>query len=185
MADTNEEPDTVYEIKRRNVLAAAGGLTFGSHRLSRVGTLTAQPDETVTILHDSHFHGRFGEPSDDGAMDIARYQTLIDDRRYTRENTVFLGNGDDLAPSIMGLIHEGKHMIEALNYLDPLAIGVGNHEFDFGIDVATQRFKDSEFPWVVANLLTPDGDPIPETERWITRDVGGITLGPSWMSVSA
>lgn len=62
LVDTNEEPDTVYEIKRRNVLAAVGGLTFGSHRLSRVGTLTAQPDETVTILYELLELLRDGQP---------------------------------------------------------------------------------------------------------------------------
>ncbi|WP_435345927.1 bifunctional metallophosphatase/5'-nucleotidase [Haloarchaeobius sp. HRN-SO-5] len=166
------------EVNRRNVLAATGGgLAAGWLGLSQVGTAAAAAAETVTILHDSHFHGRFGDPNDDTAMDIARYQTLIDQRRAARENAVFLGNGDDLAPSILGLVHEGEHMIEALNYMDPVAIGAGNHEFDFGIDVATERFGESEVPWVVANLLTPDGNPIPGTERWVTRDVGGLTLG--------
>jgi 2',3'-cyclic-nucleotide 2'-phosphodiesterase (5'-nucleotidase family) len=178
MRDPIERPDEAYEVDRRNVLrATAGGLAAGGLGVAGVGTAVAQSDETVTILHDSHFHGRFGEVDDDGSMDIARYQTLIDDRREARENAVFLGNGDDLSPSIMGLVHEGEHMIEALNYLDPLAIGAGNHEFDFGIDVATDRFAESEFPWVVANLLTPEGEPIPGTEWWITRDAGGITVG--------
>jgi 2',3'-cyclic-nucleotide 2'-phosphodiesterase (5'-nucleotidase family) len=178
MVDSDMLPDKKCEVTRRNVLTATvGGIAAGGLGLSQVGTVAAQSDERVTLLHDSHFHGRFGDPADDEEIDIARYQTLIDDLRDTRENAVFLGNGDDLAPSIMGLIHEGEHMIEALNYMDPLAIGVGNHEFDFGIDVATQRFEDSEFPWVVANLLTSDGDPIPGSERWITREVGEITLG--------
>ncbi len=177
MVDTNEQSEEEYEVGRRDVLAATGGIAAGGVGLSHVGTAATQSGETVTILHDSHFHGRFGDPSDDGAMDIARYQTLVDDLRSARDNAVFVGNGDDLAPSIMGLIHQGEHMIEALNYLDPLAVGAGNHEFDFGVDVATDRFEASEFPWVVANLKTPDGDPLPGTERWITRDVGGITLG--------
>ncbi|NHN46506.1 bifunctional metallophosphatase/5'-nucleotidase [Halostella sp. JP-L12] len=178
MPDSDDSLDTQESITRRNVLSAtAGGLAAGGLGVAQGGTVAAQSAETVTILHDSHFHGRFGDPTDDRAMDIARYQTLIDDLRSARENAVFLGIGDDLAPSIMGLIHEGEHMVEALNYLDPLAVGVGNHEFDFGIDVATERFADSTFPWVVANLRTPDGDPIPGTEPWITRDVGGVTLG--------
>ncbi|PSP75655.1 bifunctional metallophosphatase/5'-nucleotidase [Halobacteriales archaeon QS_1_68_20] len=175
MEDTDNQSET-YEVGRRDVLGAtAGGLVAGGVGLSQVGTAAAE--EMVTILHDSHFHGRFGDPTDGSEMDIARYQTLIDDLRSARENAVFVGNGDDLAPSIMGLVHQGEHMVEALNYLDPLAVGAGNHEFDFGIDVATDRFEASEFPWVVANLGTPDGDPIPGTERWITREVGGITLG--------
>ncbi|WP_265108105.1 bifunctional metallophosphatase/5'-nucleotidase [Halosolutus halophilus] len=178
MGKHTDRPDSdAYEIGRRNVLSGAiGGIAVG---LGVAGTTTAsaQSDPTVTVLHDTHFHGRFGDPTDDGTMDIARYQTLVDKRRTARENAVFLGIGDDIAPSIMGLAYEGAHMIEALNYMDPLAVGAGNHEFDFGIDVAVDRFAESEFPWVVANLLTPEDEPVPETERWITRDVGDITLG--------
>ncbi|PSP96183.1 hypothetical protein BRC94_13380 [Halobacteriales archaeon QS_5_70_17] len=178
MVDVTDRTDETDGVKRRDVLAAtAGGLAAGGLGISQVGTVVAESGETVTILHDSHFHGRFGDPDDGSEMDIARYQTLIDERRSARENAVFVGNGDDLGPSIMGLVHEGEHVIEALDYLDPLAVGVGNHEFDFGIDTATERFEASDFPWVVANLLTPDDDPIPGTQRWITRDVGGITLG--------
>jgi 2',3'-cyclic-nucleotide 2'-phosphodiesterase (5'-nucleotidase family) len=167
---TTVEPSTT----RRRFLGAGAAVALGA---GVVDSVAAAEADTVTLLHDSHFHGRFGDPNDGASMDIARYQTLIDERRSARANAVFLGNGDDLGPSILGLVHQGEHMIEALNYLDPLAIGVGNHEFDFGIDNATKRFGESDFPWVVANLLTPDGDPIPGTERWIIRDVGGMTLG--------
>jgi 2',3'-cyclic-nucleotide 2'-phosphodiesterase (5'-nucleotidase family) len=176
MVDRNRDDraDIGSATTRRRFLGAGTAAILGS---AVADSAAAAAADTVTILHDSHFHGRFGDPDADWAMDIARYQTLVDARRAARENAVFLGNGDDLAPSIMGLVHEGEHVNEALNYMDPLAVGVGNHEFDFGIDVATDRFAESEFPWVVANLLTPDGHPIPGTERLITRDVGGITLG--------
>lgn len=173
----NSDSEDAYEIERRSMLAATGGLVGSGLGLSQVDSATAAASDTVTILHDSHFHGRFGDPSTADGMDIARYQTLVDERRAANENAVFLGNGDDLGPSILGLVHEGEHMIEALDYMDPLAVGVGNHEFDFGVDVATDRFEASDFPWVVANLLTPDGDALPGTDRWITRDVGDLTLG--------
>jgi len=43
------------------------------------------------------------------------------------------------------------------------AVGVGNHDFDYGIDSALEQFGQSEFPWVTSNLKTPDGEQLPNT----------------------
>ncbi|WP_430503936.1 bifunctional metallophosphatase/5'-nucleotidase [Haloparvum sp. PAK95] len=163
--------------RRRVLAAAAGGLGLGAlatvpgHATAGSGT-----DETVTIVHDTHFHGRFAD-ADAPAKTIARYGRVVADLLAAHDNAVFFGNGDDLGPSVLGLEFEGAHMVEALDELAPAAVGVGNHEFDFGVDVATARFRESEVPWVVANLLTPAGEPLPGTDRWTTVDVGGATLG--------
>nr|WP_242406200.1 bifunctional UDP-sugar hydrolase/5'-nucleotidase [Halostagnicola larsenii] len=133
-------------------------------------------DETVTIVHDTHFHGRFRDAESD-ELNIARYYTVVQEALEEGDNALFLGNGDDLAPSLLGLEYQGEHVIEALNYMDIDAVGVGNHEYDFGADVATDRFEESEFPWVVANLLDDEGEPVPGTERWTTVEAGGLTVG--------
>jgi len=173
------DPDEGIATDRRSLLtAAAGGLTAGA-----LGTLpaaetvsAAQADDTVTIVHDTHFHGRFAD-SGDGEKSIGRYYGVVSDLLESHDNAAFLGNGDDLAPSVLGIEYEGEHMVDALNYMQPDAIGAGNHEFDFGVDVAESRFVESEFPWVVANLLGPDGEPLPGTERWTTVDAGDVTIG--------
>ena len=62
------------DIERRSVLAAtAGGLTAGVFGLSSTATAaeseTEDGSETVTIIHDTHFHGRF-QDSDVSTKDI-------------------------------------------------------------------------------------------------------------------
>jgi len=130
----------------------------------------------VTLLHDTHFHGRF-EAADQATKDIVAYDAVVSEYRANHDGAVFLGNGDDLAPSVLGLEYEGEHMVEALNAMGVDAIGAGNHEFDFGVETASDRFAESEFPWLAANLLTPDGDPVPGTERWTTVEADGHTVG--------
>jgi len=161
--------------RRRQVLAAAaGGLSFGVLGTGSAGA--TQSDGTVTLVHDTHFHGRF-EDAGDAQKNIGRYGAVVAEELAARDDSVFLGVGDDLAPSVLGLEYEGQHMVEALNQIEPAAVGAGNHDFDFGVETASQRFTESEFPWVVANLLDPDGEPIEGTERWTTVDVNGTTLG--------
>ncbi|MFB6235417.1 MAG: bifunctional UDP-sugar hydrolase/5'-nucleotidase [Halopenitus sp.] len=169
------EIEDALAARRRQFLAATAG-TLGLGVLGGDSGAAAQPGDTVTVVHDTHFHGRF-EDAGDAAKNIGRYGKVVSDLLAANGDGVFLGNGDDLGPSVLGLEFEGAHMVEALNHLKPAAVGAGNHEFDFGVDTATARFQESSFPWVVANLLTPAGDPLPGTERWTTVDVGGTTLG--------
>jgi len=127
------------------------------------------------VPHPRHdFHGRFEGVS---GVDIAQYTQYVNGLREDNANSVFVGIGDDFSPSVMGFEFHGEHMVEALNYLDPVVDGVGNHEFDFGIDNAVERFENSRFPWVVANLLTPEGEPIPGTKRWTIESVGDYRVG--------
>ncbi|TYL37107.1 bifunctional metallophosphatase/5'-nucleotidase [Natronococcus pandeyae] len=172
----NHQPVKNVDERRRRLLATVGGVTLGALGTGATGTAAAVEEDTLTILHDTHFHGRF-QDSDYPELDIARYQTLVGDLLAEYPNAGFFGNGDDLAPSVLGLEFEGEHMIEALNEMEPAAIGAGNHEFDFGTDVATERFEESEFPWVIANLLTPEGEPVPGAERWTTVELGDHTVG--------
>ena len=173
MVDGHARPTTTTRMTRRGVLAAAaGGVAIGG-----VGTGTVSGRSgTVTLLHDTHFHGRF-EAADRATKDIVAYDAVVSEYRATHDGAVFLGNGDDLAPSVLGFEYEGEHMVEALNAMGVDAVGAGNHEFDFGVETASDRFAESEFPWVVANLLTPDGDPVPGAERWSTVEADGHTVG--------
>ncbi|MDJ1431232.1 5'-nucleotidase C-terminal domain-containing protein [Halostagnicola sp. A-GB9-2] len=172
------QTENVTASTRRRFLGATAGTSLASLvPISASTTVGAEEDdETVTIVHDTHFHGRF-QDAEEGELNIARYYTVVQDVLEDEDNALFLGNGDDFAPSMLGLEYEGKHMVEALNYMDIDADGVGNHEYDFGADVATERFEESEFPWVVANLLDDEGEAVPGTERWITIEEGDLTIG--------
>ncbi|MXV60544.1 bifunctional metallophosphatase/5'-nucleotidase [Natronorubrum sp. JWXQ-INN-674] len=171
---TTESDDGRIDGMRRRILGAtAGGISLAA--LNGVGTVGASEDEgeTVTLIYDTHFEGRFG---DEDEANIARYQTKVEELRNQYENTLFVGGGDDLSPSVEGALFEGEHIIEALNEMELDVNGISHHDFDFGADVAEQRFEESDFPWVNAQLHI-DGDPIPEAERWTTIDAGGLTVG--------
>jgi 5'-nucleotidase / UDP-sugar diphosphatase len=165
----SEEP-TGIDVQRRRLLQATAGLSL----LGLANTASAEDAETVTLVYDTHFDGQFG---DEDEPNVARYATEVARLLDEHENAVFVGGGDDLSPSVLSLVYEGEHMIPALNELDPVVNGVSHHDFDFGAEVAEERFTESEFPWVNAQLLTDEGDPVPGTERWITVDAGGITIG--------
>ena len=163
---------TTLPIDRRRFIRTSA--VAGAAVASGIGTANAAAEGTVSLIHDTHFHGRFEGVS---GVDIAQYTQYVNGLREDNANSAFVGIGDDFSPSVMGFEFHGEHMVAALNYLDPVVDGVGNHEFDFGIDNAVERFENSRFPWVVANLLTPEGEPIPGTKRWTIESVGDYRVG--------
>ncbi|PSQ46216.1 bifunctional metallophosphatase/5'-nucleotidase [Halobacteriales archaeon SW_6_65_15] len=167
--DADERCTDRLQIDRRHFLGASAAASLAGLQ----GVSAAQTD-AVTLVHDTHFHGRFEGSS---GVNIAQYTHEVNRLRDEHANAGFVGIGDDFSPSTMGFEFHGEHVVEALNYLDPVVDGVGNHEFDFGIENAIERFENSEFPWVVANLLSPDDEPIPGTERWTVEQIGDYDVG--------
>ncbi|WP_152421367.1 bifunctional metallophosphatase/5'-nucleotidase [Natronococcus amylolyticus] len=160
--------------RRRFIGATAGGAVATMVPASTA--VAAEDDRTVTLVFDTHFHGRFRD-SEAAELNIQRYYTVVEEKLEEYDNAVFVGIGDDFAPSLLGLEYEGEHMVEALNAMDVAVNGVGNHEFDFGPDRAIELFGESEFPWVVANLLDDGGETLENTERWTTQELGDLTVG--------
>ncbi|WP_440766169.1 bifunctional metallophosphatase/5'-nucleotidase [Natronorubrum sp. DTA7] len=172
----SREDEPAVDSSRRRFLGTTAGVSAAALLPTTASAAAQSADETVTLVHDTHFHGRF-EDAQESELNIARYYTVVQEALEAAEQSMFVGNGDEIAPSVLGLEFEGEHMIEALNYTDIDVVGVGNHEYDFGADVATARFEESEFPWVVANLLDDEGEPVPGTERWRTFEKGDLTVG--------
>src|SRR5690606_5953049 len=103
----------------------------------------------ITLLYDTHMHGKFW----DEEKSLAHYAALVNRIRSQKPNTLFLGNGDDIATSLYSSLFKGAHMIEALNAVGLDFDTYGNHEFDSGPENLLSRVAESEFTWVSANVI--------------------------------
>lgn len=135
----------------------------------------------VTILHDTHFHGHFGDP--DEPLNIANYFGLLNELDAPSHKTIKVGNGDDLASSLLSSQFDGKHMVDAMN-AGPLDYNTfGNHDFDMGPEINRDRVAESDFTWVSANLIDDrfEDNTVWATElgakRYVLLDLHGITVG--------
>jgi len=158
-------------FSRRQVLGTAAA-AVGASAFSLPAA--ADDDETFTIVHDLHSHSDIGSP---GEPNIARYQTLVQEQIDGRDDVMFMGSGDELGSSLTSFFTDGKHKIEFMNDMNLTGVGIGNHDFDYGIDVAFENFENSNFPWITSNLKTPDGDQLPNTEEYIIEEVGDTRIG--------
>jgi 2',3'-cyclic-nucleotide 2'-phosphodiesterase/3'-nucleotidase len=140
----------------------------------------------VTVLHTSDLHANLlpwdyarGREADWG---LARVATRIRQIRATAPHVLLLDGGDTIQGAPTGWLEArrpagGPHlMAAAMNALGYDAMAVGNHEFNFGLDVLRRAQRDSAFPWLSANTRqTVDGSPaIPE---YVVRELGGVRVG--------
>ena len=78
-------------------------------------------------------------------------------------------------PGIESGLFKGAQMMRAWNATGVDLAVPGNHEFDFGEAVARERFAESRFPWLAANLHADP--PLPALKASELRTVGGVRVG--------
>ena len=109
----------------------------------------------VTIVHFNDLdqmnerRGRGGVP---------RLATIINNERAMGGNVLVTFGGDAISPSLLSGLDQGAHMIDLLNHLGLTAMVMGNHEYDFGPDIARQRIAEATFPVLATNNVDPDGN---------------------------
>ena len=137
------------------------------------GNSFAEPVE-MTIVHFNDLD-RMEESGGQGG--VARLAAVIKSERANSDNVLVTFAGDTISPSLMSGFDKGAHMIELLNRLDLTAMAIGNHEYDFGPDVAKQRFAEANFPILGANSIDTDGEIIDGAMASIMVDVGRFKVG--------
>lgn len=139
----------------------------------------AQSADTVrvTILHLNDTY-QF-TPADGGKRGgLARVMTVRKRVLAENPNTIMTLGGDTVSPSVETRTYKGAQMIDAWNKVG-LDISVfGNHEFDLKTADLLQRMKESNFPWLGANVVeTKTGKRFANTPPYLIRDIGGVKVG--------
>jgi 2',3'-cyclic-nucleotide 2'-phosphodiesterase (5'-nucleotidase family) len=150
----------------------------------------------VTIFHETHTHGDLaGGMNSPPNVTFAHYVGLRNALRACLpepNNSLFLGNGDDISPTLNGVRTDGQHTIDAFN-----AAGLDANTFGFSettrlnwpdasgaelVAVLRERVAASRFMWVSANVR--EGDSPDEVfafaqgaRPWIIKEVAGVRVG--------
>jgi len=92
-----------------------------------------------------------------GQGGFAELMTLLERERSLAKNTITTFGGDLISPSFLSSITKGTQMVALMNAIDLDIAVAGNHEYDYGPEIAALRFAESEFPWLGANVLAKTG----------------------------
>jgi 2',3'-cyclic-nucleotide 2'-phosphodiesterase (5'-nucleotidase family) len=106
-----------------------------------------------------------------GAVSLAGY---VDQFRKKEPNLVWVVTGDMFMGHYLDSLTKGKAMIEFLNMIPPDCFTLGNHEFDYGMEILKKRIDESKFPIVCANIKTGDGKFL--VKPYIIREINGTRV---------
>ena len=170
----------------RNLAKLAVGTTLlllGSAGVAADGPQTAE----LIILHTSDLHGAVlpfndyaNRPSNNGSL--AQVATLVDEIRSSTDHPVLvLDSGDTLQGTpLEQFTHvrwgEESPTIEAMNRIGYQAMAVGNHEFNFGLEVLRRAEEQAAFPFLSANTLRTGTDE-PAFSPYAVFEAGPVKVG--------
>jgi 2',3'-cyclic-nucleotide 2'-phosphodiesterase/3'-nucleotidase len=119
-------------------------------------------------------------PSDRGSL--AQIATLVKEIRSTTNHPVtMLDSGDTIQGTPLEQFTfvrwgEPSPTIDAMNRIGYQAMAVGNHEFNFGLEVLERARKQAEFPFLSANILHA-GTQEPAFQPYAVFEQGPIRVG--------
>ncbi len=138
------------------------------------GGLAVAAPTKITFLHTNDVYEISPSGGEGG---LAEVMTLIRAEREASEHSITTFGGDLISPSVMSGLTKGAQMIEIMNAIGVDVAVPGNHEFDFGPEVAAQRIGESKFPWLGTNVLGADDKPALGMKDTLIVEKGGFKIG--------
>ena len=140
----------------------------------------------ITIMATTDLHGNIlpkdyytGKPD---ARGLAKAATLIKRARQENPNLLLLDSGDTIQGTPLEYYHNRKNnqppdpMMLVMNALHYDAMAVGNHEYNFGLQVIEKARREAQFPWLSANTYDK-GTTKTHFQPYIVKEIAGVRIG--------
>jgi 5'-nucleotidase/UDP-sugar diphosphatase len=158
--------------------ATAGALTGRGQDVGRLGGGA----HDVTILYTNDFHSAFepipaywlrDSPRLGGAAHLA---TLVEQERKAASTSFLLDSGDMFTGTLSRLTN-GEALLEMMALMRYDAMGVGNHEFDYGAGVFEKGITRVPFPVLCCNIRYKERGGVRYTRPYTVLERNGARLG--------
>ncbi|MDD2589623.1 MAG: metallophosphatase [Fermentimonas sp.] len=145
-------------------------------------SFSAFPQKSLVILHTNDTHSRIEPlPETDrtfpGRGGVERRAILIDQIRKENKNVLLFDAGDFLQGTPYFNLFKGEVEIKSMNLMGYDAVTLGNHEFDYGLEILEKVAREADFPIVSSNYdfsQTPLKNLI---EQYVILKRGGLRIG--------
>ncbi|MEJ7578536.1 MAG: 5'-nucleotidase C-terminal domain-containing protein [Pyrinomonadaceae bacterium] len=140
----------------------------------------------ITILSTTDLHGNI-LPVDyytntRDARGLAQAATVIRQARKENSNSLLLDSGDTIQGTPLIYYHNKKNnappdpVMLSMNSLQYDAMAVGNHEYNFGLNVLNKARGEARFAWLSANTYKMGTDETVFTP-YIVKELNGVRVG--------
>ncbi|WP_423189181.1 bifunctional metallophosphatase/5'-nucleotidase [Alkalibacterium sp. f15] len=141
----------------------------------------------LTILGTTDVHGNIynwsyenGRETDDSGL--AKIYSVVEDVRAENPNTLLIDNGDIVQGTILTDdiynvdLSLTNPMIDVMNFMEYDSMTLGNHEFNFGLDLVDKIMEEAEFPILAANVKYKEDNSY-LAQPYTIVEVDGINVG--------
>lgn len=144
--------------------------------------LTGCAQKQLVILHTNDTHSRVEPlPETDrtapGMGGVARRATYIDGARKENKQVLLFDAGDFLQGTPYFNLFKGEVEVKAMNQMKYDAATLGNHEFDYGLEVLEEVVRAAEFPIVSSNYDFSDTPLAGMIPPYLVLKKGGVRVG--------
>lgn len=143
-----------FVTRRAFVAGAAGTITAAAaaSALPRIARAQDAPASEVVIYHTNDTHG-YLEGDGESVVGI----DLVAGLKAATPNSLLVDAGDATQGAPLASLTQGSSPIDLMNAAGYDAMCLGNHEFDFGLDVLRANAAAAQFPLLSANAQMLDG----------------------------
>jgi 2',3'-cyclic-nucleotide 2'-phosphodiesterase/3'-nucleotidase/5'-nucleotidase len=146
-----------------------------------LGPAAAAQRVELRVAATTDVHGRlrgwdYSTGREDPVRGLSRVATVVDSLRSASRNRVILVDAGDLLQGnamtfVAGRIDSlAPHpVIAAMNVLRYDAAAIGNHEYNYGVDLLDRAIAQARFPFLAANARRLDGKPAYPGRTMVTR----------------
>ena len=113
---------------------------------------------------------------------LAKVATLVRQARKDDPDLLLIDSGDTIQGTPLEYIHNKRNntppdpMMLTMNALKYDSMTVGNHEYNFGLQVLNKARGEAQFPWLSANTYDV-GTSNPHYQPYIVKEVQGVRIG--------
>ena len=139
----------------------------------------------IVILGTTDLHGNlfpvdyYTDKAD--SRGLAKISTLVKQVRLENKNVLLIDSGDTIQGTPLEYYHNKKNnapadpMMLGMNALNYDSMTVGNHEYNFGLQVLEKARSEAQFPWLSANTYDK-GTNQTHYQPYIVKEVAGVRI---------
>ena len=138
------------------VLSVLLALVLVLSTLSTMAFAAGEKSDDVVVLYtnDVHCGVDAGTPEDTmGYANLAAYKHAMEE---AHEHVVLVDAGDAIQGEAIGTLSNGSYLVDIMNQVGYDYATFGNHEFDYGMDVALSLMEKSNALFVLKSMKLQD-----------------------------
>ena len=135
------------------VLSVLLALVLVLSTLSTMAFAAGEKSDDVVVLYtnDVHCGVDAGTPEDTmGYANLAAYKHAMEE---AHEHVVLVDAGDAIQGEAIGTLSNGSYLVDIMNQVGYDYATFGNHEFDYGMDVALSLLEKSNAKYLSCNFI--------------------------------